>query len=70
MRAGDIPTLDAAATWTVVFCQSGAIEADGGSGPSLVAAGATLLIKSDAERWALRAAEPTTAFIIAIDRAG
>jgi environmental stress-induced protein Ves len=70
MKSGESLVLDAAGTTTVVFCQSGAIEADGGSGPSLVAAGATLLIKSDAERWALRAAEPTTAFIIAIDRAG
>jgi environmental stress-induced protein Ves len=70
MEVGQALALDPAGATTVVFCLSGAIEADGGSGPSLVAAGATLLIEDDADRWALRAAEPTTAFIIAIDRTG
>jgi len=68
MRAGEALTLDPTARWTVVFCQNGAIEADDGTSPSLLTSNATLLIEDDAHGWALRATEPTKAFVIEIDR--
>jgi environmental stress-induced protein Ves len=66
MRAGDIPTLDAAATWTVVFCQSGAVALTGHPDVPLIAGGATLIMEGDTGPYRLCAIEPTMAFAVSI----
>jgi environmental stress-induced protein Ves len=69
MQAGDLITVDAAAVHTIVFCRSGSIDVDDGSGPMPLGSNATLFIEKDAGTWMLRAIEPAIAFIILIEQA-
>jgi environmental stress-induced protein Ves len=70
MRADEILALKAAAARTVVFCQTGAVRAEDGTDASTVRSGATLLIERDMGSWTLRATEPSTIFVVAIEPAG
>jgi environmental stress-induced protein Ves len=69
IRAGDILTVDAAATWTIVFCQRGAVALTGDPNVSLIAGGDTLIIEGDTGAYGLCATEPATAFAISISPA-
>jgi environmental stress-induced protein Ves len=67
MATGHVLALHSIATATAVYCQGGAAQIDGGTGPVLTA-GATLFVESS--DFGLRAIEPTTTFLIEIERIG
>ncbi|OJU02122.1 MAG: hypothetical protein BGN87_07180 [Rhizobiales bacterium 65-79] len=69
MEAGDTVALDAAAMQTIVFCRSGFVDADGGSGSMPLTSNATLIIEKGFGRWQLRANKPSVVFVILIDPA-
>jgi hypothetical protein len=68
MATGHVLALHSIATATAVYCQGGAVEIDGGTGPAVLTAGETLFVESC--DCGLRAVEPTTAFLIEIERVG